>query len=110
VGTYQYMPPELIKRLSNKKGIMSAPLEPSPAMDMWSAGVCLFKLLSGQNPFGVGVPSQILANIVKESNYDMGHQIWEVVSDTSKDLVNKILVRATFLNVLHNIWLWVPDR
>ena len=40
---------------------------------------------------------QILANIVKESNYDMGHQIWEVVSDTTKDLVNKILVRETFL-------------
>jgi len=57
-GTYQYMPPEMIQQRLNWTE-HKCPLEPSTAMDMWSAGVCLFKLLSGMNPFRFGTTSQV---------------------------------------------------
>lgn len=75
-GTKSYMPPELVKRL---------PYD-GKAMDMWGLGVVLFKLLTGDYPFGADGDEKLDSNII---NCD--YKIPFYLSMKAKDLINKIL-------------------
>lgn len=74
-GTKSYMPPELVRRI---------PYD-GQAMDIWALGVVLFKLLTGEYPFGADGDKSLESNIV--------HADFKVpfyVSANAKDLLNKI--------------------
>ena len=58
--------------------------------DIWSAGVIMYLLLSGEHPFYERSVSSTLSNI-KKGNYNIYSKRWETISDSSKNLLSKIL-------------------
>lgn len=99
--TANFVAPEVLKRQGY-----------DAAVDIWSMGVLMYTMLSGQTPFASGpedTPSQILKNIGGGS-VDMSGSTWENVTDLAKDLLNKMLhidpsQRLTAAQVLHHPWL-----
>lgn len=55
LGTPHYMSPEAA----------GGELEPSPAMDVWSAAVVLYECLAGAPPFGGPTPTAVLMNVLR---------------------------------------------
>jgi serine/threonine protein kinase len=51
VGTIEYMAPEVINHVREDDLTLKRAVRPTCATDMWSAGVVLFMLLGGYNPF-----------------------------------------------------------
>ena len=76
--------------------------------DMWSLGVIMYILLSGEPPFHGDSPSQIMRK-VREGEYDMNQNTWRFVSESGKDLVTKLMVmdpqeRLTLKQVMSHGW------
>ena len=67
VGTPYYIAPEVIKKNYNEK------------CDLWSAGVIMFILLSGQPPFG-GRNEQQIMNNVQTGKFNFNNPVWKNVS------------------------------
>jgi len=76
-GTVPYMAPECFKQSYTIK------------CDMWSMGVVVFGLLSGQIAFTGSEKEQMAA--ISEGKYTMDPELWKNVSDTGKDFVTKLL-------------------
>jgi len=79
------------------------------AVDMWSVGVIIYILLSGYPPFYDESPPKIFKKIT-EALYDFNDAAWQKVSDSAKDLINKLLVknpkeRLTAAQCLRHPWL-----
>jgi len=55
LGSIAYSAPELLQAVAH---------EPDELTDLWSLGVTLFQLVTGELPFAAGSPSAILANIL----------------------------------------------
>lgn len=92
VGTLIYLAPEVL-RLSYGR-----------AADVWSAGCIMFALMSGHHPFEVGFPEGLdcntftlhkLKTTYKDFEKDKfrypSSKAWDLVSETGKDLVSKML-------------------
>ena len=62
-----------------------------PAVDLWSCGVILYILLSGEAPFSSPSQPRLLRNIVA-GRYDFGSHAWRHVSEEAKDLISRLLV------------------
>jgi calcium-dependent protein kinase len=75
-----YIAPEVLKKLYNYK------------CDVWSMGIILFILLSGEPPFKGKEDEEILANVMN-APLEFKKPIWMVVSDAVKDLIRKMLTR-----------------
>lgn len=58
--------------------------------DLWSCGVLLYFLLSGQPPFMGKSDMEVIQN-VKRGNYAFTNSVWEPVTDGAKDLVRGLL-------------------
>lgn len=78
-GTASYFAPELINRSYG------------PQADMWSTGCILYEMISGEHPF-VAETEEELFHLIQHARFSFAAPIWETVSDTAKDLVQKILV------------------
>lgn len=63
-------------------------------VDMFSFGVLLFRLLSGDRPFS-STDTEILRSQTIELRYNMQREDWASVSHPAKDLVCKLLVNST---------------
>jgi calcium-dependent protein kinase len=79
------------------------------ACDVWSLGVCIYILLSGQKPFWGSSDCEMLAK-VQSCSYSYDEPCWAAVSDDAKDLISRILVlnygnRLTASNVLQHSWI-----
>jgi calcium/calmodulin-dependent protein kinase I len=101
-GSPQYVAPEILQ-------VGTTVEEYTPAVDMWSVGVILFILLSGYSPFDDDNDAALFANI-KEGRYDIDDPVWDVVSDSAKDLVAKLLTvdagaRLSARQALSHPWL-----
>jgi len=76
---------------------------------MWSLGVVLFILLSGEPPFYHDDNFELF-EIIKRGQYSMKGKIWESVSDAAKDLIRRLLTvdpskRITGKDILEHPWI-----
>ncbi|KAK6149758.1 hypothetical protein DH2020_017283 [Rehmannia glutinosa] len=104
VGSAYYVAPEVLKRSYGKE------------IDVWSAGVILYILLSGVPPFWAETEKGIFDAILKEE-VDFDSQPWPSISNSAKDLVQQMLTkdpkkRITSTQVLEHPWIkgQAPDK
>ncbi|XP_044480242.1 calcium-dependent protein kinase 29-like [Mangifera indica] len=99
VGSAYYVAPEVLRRNYGKE------------IDVWSAGVILYILLSGAPPFWAETQKDILEAILKDS-LDLQSNPWPTISPSAKDLIRKMLnkdprKRITAAEALEHPWLKV---
>ncbi|KAJ7963821.1 putative Calcium-dependent protein kinase [Quillaja saponaria] len=97
VGSAYYVAPEVLKRRYGKE------------IDIWSAGVILYILLSGVPPFWAETEKGIFDSIL-QGDIDFISQPWPSISSSAKDLVKKMLTqdpkkRITSAQVLDHPWI-----
>mmetsp|Transcript_761 Transcript_761/g.1352 ORF Transcript_761/g.1352 Transcript_761/m.1352 type:complete len:843 (+) Transcript_761:236-2764(+) len=108
VGTFEYMPPELVLQCQADRRTLAAPVKPTCAMDMWSAGVVLFMMLGGHSPFQGTSTKHVFESIV-DGNVHLEAPVWRTVSEAAKDLISKLLMknpvkRLTAWDALQHPW------
>ena len=96
VGTAYYVSPEILKGNYTQ------------LCDIWSAGVILYILLTGDPPFN-GASDQIIYNKIMKFDFSFPEKKWKHISKEAKDLLqNHMLVpenkRATAKQVLEHNW------
>ena len=95
VGTAYYVPPEILAGKYNEK------------CDIWSAGVILYILLSGEPPFNASNDNLIYSKI-KKIDFSFPDNKWKNISKEAKDLLSKMLVkedaRLSASQVLEHPW------
>ena len=101
-GTPYFVAPEILSR----KGYDSQ-------ADMWSVGVIIYCLLSGNLPF-VGRRHLDLFQAILSGKFTFDYEIWKDVSEEAKDLVRNLLVvdpakRFTASDAIHSAWI-MKDR
>jgi calcium-dependent protein kinase len=80
LGTAYYIAPEVIKKSYNEK------------CDLWSCGVIMYILLSGEPPFNdPKADNEAIMKKVEKGKYDVTKGIWKTVSKEAKDLIKKLL-------------------
>jgi len=82
LGTPYYIAPEVLNKSYNEK------------CDIWSCGVILYIILSGQPPFN-GQSDQDIMKKVKIGKFSFTDPIWATMSDKAKDLITKLLTYDT---------------
>lgn len=97
VGSAYYVAPEVLRRSYGKE------------IDIWSAGVILYILLSGVPPFWAETEKGIFDAIL-EGEIDFESSPWPSISHSAKDLVRKMLTmdpkkRITSAQVLEHPWI-----
>ncbi|GAA0157934.1 non-receptor serine/threonine protein kinase [Lithospermum erythrorhizon] len=97
VGSPYYMAPEILKR------------NYGPEVDIWSAGVILYILLSGVPPFWAETEQGVALAILR-GNIDFKREPWPKISDSAKRLVRQMLEpdpkkRLTAQQVLDHPWI-----
>lgn len=102
LGTAYYIAPEVIKKSYNEK------------CDMWSCGVIMYILISGEPPFNdPRADNDAIMKKVEAGKYDLEHGIWKSVSKEAKDLIKKLLTydpaeRISAEQALQHPW--IADR
>ena len=80
LGTAYYIAPEVIKKKYNEK------------CDLWSCGVIMYILLSGEPPFNdPRADNEAIMKKVEGGKYDIKSGVWQSISKEAKDLVKKLL-------------------
>lgn len=97
VGSAYYVAPEVLRRSYGKE------------IDIWSAGVILYILLSGVPPFWAETEKGIFDAIL-EGVIDFESDPWPSISNSAKDLVRRMLTqdpkkRITSVQVLDHPWI-----
>ncbi|KAF9608500.1 hypothetical protein IFM89_009866 [Coptis chinensis] len=101
VGSPYYVAPEVLRKSYG------------PEVDVWSAGVILYILLSGVPPFWAETEPGIFRQIL-QGKLDFESEPWPVISESAKDLIRKMLERnpkkrLTAHEVLCHPWI-VDDK
>lgn len=96
-GTPYYIAPEVLKGDYDEK------------CDVWSCGVILFVLLSGEPPFN-GVNSRAILQRVASGNFAFRNPIWTHISAQAKSLISRMLTvtptaRPSAQDVLSDPWI-----
>ena len=78
VGTAYYVSPEILAGKYTEK------------CDIWSAGVILYVLLSGEPPFN-GPSDGVIYSKIKKMKFNFPSNKWEKISDEAKDLFKNML-------------------
>ena len=79
IGTLVYCSPEVLKNHYDEK------------CDVWSCGVIMYILLSGELPFYGQTEAQITSNILN-GKYTFDSSIFNTISSNAKDLIRKCLI------------------
>ena len=109
VGSPYYIAPEVLNKCYNEK------------CDIWSAGVVLYVMLTGNFPF-FGLTQQQLYENIKSGKYRTEGKEYEAISQKAKDLIRKMLelnptkrlsasdcLKTPFFEVLNNNKETIPD-
>ena len=80
VGTPLYVSPEVLKNKYNEK------------CDIWSCGVIMYMMLSGNPPFK-GDNDEEIYQAVKEGKYNFDDEKWDEISGDAKDLIKNLLIK-----------------
>ena len=95
VGTAYYVSPEILQGSYSEK------------CDIWSAGVILYVLLSGEPPFN-GPSDSIIYSKIKKMKFSFPKSRWDNISKEAKDLLNHMLApekeRYSASEVLAHPW------
>ncbi len=95
VGTAYYVSPEVLKGNYDEK------------CDVWSAGVILYILLSGDPPFN-GEDDNAIYRAISKKKYDFPDSQWKNISKEAKDLIKHMMCepdkRYTAKQVLDDPW------
>jgi calcium-dependent protein kinase len=78
LGTPYYIAPEVLNKKYNEK------------CDIWSCGVILFILLSGQPPFN-GQSDQEIMKKVRAGKFSFSDPAWGNISNDAKDMITQLL-------------------
>ncbi|KAJ9540533.1 hypothetical protein OSB04_027039 [Centaurea solstitialis] len=106
VGSPYYVAPEVLARYYG------------PEVDIWSAGVILYVLLSGVPPFYGETENDVFREIL-QGELDFTFDPWPVISGSAKELISKMLLRnvnnrITAHEILCHPWISVdgvaPDK
>lgn len=81
VGTPSYIAPEILNGE-----------EYDYSCDMWSLGVIMYFLLSGQKPFQ-GISEEELYNAIKTAEPTFQENAWQSVSEEAKNLIKSLLIK-----------------
>ena len=96
VGTAYYVSPEVLNGKYDEK------------CDIWSAGVILYIMLSGDPPFNGENDNEIYRNIMKKK-FEFPENEWKNISNDAKDLISHMLCepdkRFTAQEVLQHNWI-----
>jgi len=79
-GTSYYVAPEVIEGTYSEK------------CDVWSVGVILYILLSGEPPFN-GATDEDIVEKIKIGEYVFEGERWDEISAEAKDLISRILCK-----------------
>mmetsp|Transcript_6576 Transcript_6576/g.17763 ORF Transcript_6576/g.17763 Transcript_6576/m.17763 type:complete len:316 (-) Transcript_6576:2271-3218(-) len=101
-GSPLYVAPEILDIGTNSETY-------TPAVDMWSIGVIVYILLTGNSPFDVD-DEQILFQKIRSGEYSMGDHLWDHISTEAKDCVQRLLTvdttaRMTVNAALNHPWI-----
>ena len=95
VGTAYYVSPEILQGKYNEK------------CDIWSAGVILYVLLSGEPPFN-GPSDSVIYSKIKKMKFSYPPSRWNNISNEAKDLLSHMLLpeneRYSASQVLAHPW------
>jgi calcium-dependent protein kinase len=86
IGSCYYMAPEVLTKNYNEK------------CDLWSCGVILYILLTGEPPFG-GTTDDEIMNKILIGNYNMNKEHINKRSNEVKDLIRKLLLKNPSLRI-----------
>ena len=96
VGTAYYVSPEILQGSYSEK------------CDIWSAGVILYILLSGDPPFN-GPSDLTIYKKIAEMKYDFPQNKWSKISNEAKDLITHMIApeneRYTARQVMEHPWM-----
>jgi serine/threonine protein kinase len=84
VGTPMFMAPEIVDMRAQPGGYTNA-------VDMWSAGVLLYYMLSGTLPFDQLMPREMAIRRENLGNTALAEPRWDHISSDAKDLVRQML-------------------
>ena len=80
VGTAYYVSPEILAGKYNEK------------CDIWSTGVILYVLLSGEPPFN-GPSDGAIYSKIKKMKFNFSSEKWDKISKEAKDLISHMIVK-----------------
>ena len=78
IGTAYYIAPEVLENNYNEK------------CDVWSCGVILYILLSGEPPFN-GEDDNAILESVKKGKFNFNQPIWKKISNDAKEIIREML-------------------
>ena len=101
VGTAYYVSPEILNGAYSEK------------CDIWSAGVILYILLSGDPPFN-GPSDLAIYKKIAEMKFDFPENKWSRISDEAKDLIKHMIApenkRYSAREVMEHPWMKVTSE
>ena len=97
-GTPYFISPEILKGTYGKE------------CDMWSLGVLMFLLLSGDFPFD-GENRAELFNKIQKTKYNFDQQCWDYITKEAKEMIQRLLqknpkMRITASQTLAHRWFY----
>jgi len=85
LGSLGYLAPEIFTEVSYDSKV-----------DIWAAGIVLYNMLSGKQPFNSASSEKDLISEITNKSISFEDKVWEIVSKECKDLLVQLLIKKPF--------------